>query len=134
METIFLNNILTINCGYTPSHCWYYKFNPPLSAQRIIDLQRNEIEVTLPKIFDKLKFIKIAEEVSKDLYISIERYLHVCVEDYMTMPWETSIKDKVMGKCTALSLTHNHISYYAGQLNYIMRIAKENNLKFDIKL
>jgi len=114
---------------YDSSHSWWYKYNTPKTPLQIMKKWSKEIEVKIKKPV-KSNFEASFNKVIKELENSIAIYLSVCREKYKPMPWETSKEEINSGRRIALSLTHNHILYYKSQLNYLIRIAAENNISF----
>lgn len=113
--------------AYPPSHCWYYKFNIPLTVPDIECATFTEVPVQFPKSVKNReeKYHELLRTSEQNLNDSVDRYNEV-VYNYKGECFDKTADDRNESRETALSLTHNHISYYKGLcLFLVIKIAEE---------
>lgn len=125
--------------SYSPGHCWFYRFNTPLSVKDIsksvnyAESTRRAVDATRAK--DKRKRReKIVTELAKTIEHFEER-----VERYNELlkgptyhEVEAWNNDRFMSWAMAMSLVHNHISYYGGVLGVLATFAEMPDEKLDV--
>lgn len=113
--------------AYPPSHCWYYKFNIPLSVPEIECATFTEVPVQFPKSVKNReeKYHELLRTSEQNLNDSVDRYNEV-VYNYKGEYLDRTVDDRNESRETALMLTHNHVSHYKGLcLFLVLTIAEE---------
>ncbi len=110
---------------YEPSHPWYYKRGGPfLSYEEIEPVEHKEWPTMIYHGDSKKKdgnydfWLKRKRLVDHELEYDLQNY-NTAIEDFK------ATEEPEIEQCTAISLTHNHISYSKGSLNFVNNRLKE---------